>query len=69
VVKLGDVQIIPQCSNHTPATNLIIRQLHLIILYTFFFFWWDWDLNSGFKTGKAGTPPVHFALVILEMGS
>jgi hypothetical protein len=23
----------------------------------FFFFWWYWDLNSGFRTHKAGTLP------------
>jgi hypothetical protein len=31
---------------------------------------WDWDLNSGLLTCKAvATPPVLFALFILEMGS
>jgi hypothetical protein len=38
------------------------------------FFWWNWGLNSGLHTCKAGTtawatPPFHFVLVILEMGS
>jgi hypothetical protein len=34
--------------------------------------WWDWDFNLGLHICKAGAlplePPVHFALVILEMG-
>jgi hypothetical protein len=41
----------------------------------FFFFWWDWGLNLRPCAGKTGflplagtTPPVPFALVILEMG-
>jgi hypothetical protein len=37
----------------------------------FFSFWWDWGLNAGLQTSKQGfyhlSPPVHFALVILEM--
>jgi hypothetical protein len=31
--------------------------------------WWVWSLNSGLCTTAWATPPVHFALVILEMGS
>jgi hypothetical protein len=31
-----------------------------------FCFWWDWGLNSGLH---AATPPIHFALVIWEIGS
>jgi hypothetical protein len=44
-------------------------------IYLFIYFWWDWGLNSGLCTYKAGgllLEPhlqVHFALVILEMGS
>jgi hypothetical protein len=36
---------------------------------------WDWGLNSGLYTFKAGVlpfelqPPIHFALAILEMES
>jgi hypothetical protein len=43
--------------------------------FCFCFFWWDWGLNSGLHACKAytlslepHTLPVHFALVILEMG-
>jgi hypothetical protein len=37
----------------------------------FFSFWWDWDLNSGLHTCKAGRmdTSIHLAPVILEMGS
>jgi hypothetical protein len=41
----------------------------------FFFFWWDWGLNLGAlylqsrRSTSGTTPPVHFALVILETGS
>jgi hypothetical protein len=47
------------------------------LIYLFIYlFWWDWGLNSGLCTCKAGsisalsvTPPVHFDLIIFDMGS
>jgi hypothetical protein len=38
--------------------------------FFFFFFWWYWSLNLGLYTCKAvwAASPVHFSLVILEMG-
>jgi hypothetical protein len=60
------------------SQNLIIGKLwtpgedHLIILFTYFS---NEDLNSGLYACTAGgstawtKPPVHFALVVLEMGS
>jgi hypothetical protein len=39
------------------------------LCYLGFFFLCNWGLNSGLHTCKAGIlPPVHFALVILELG-
>jgi hypothetical protein len=42
-------------------------------VWPFFFFWWGWCLNPGLHTCRCSTtwntPPVHFALVILETES
>jgi hypothetical protein len=39
-------------------------------VFIFLYIWWDWGVNWGLHTSTAwATPPVHFALVILEMGS
>jgi hypothetical protein len=42
--------------------------------FYFFMFWWEWVWTQGFAVAKQAvysltTTPVHFALVILEMGS
>jgi hypothetical protein len=55
--------------------SISIKLLVMCPLSFFFsFFWWDWGLNIGFSTfSRPSTPwaatPVHFGLVILEMGS
>jgi hypothetical protein len=47
----------PVPASCVPWTGHTVTGSYLFI----YLFWWDWGLNSG--------PPVHLALVILEMGS
>jgi hypothetical protein len=72
-------QLLPQCHRdawdqsffqHGQVDSLPLpHSMHSFIYHmlAFVWFWWDWALNSGLHT--RATPPVHFALVNVEMGS